>query len=219
MTGATGTIGSTGATGAAGATGATGVGSTGATGDTGATGSAGITGATGIPGVTGATGSTGVGTPGVTGATGATGSAGTTGFGLSDFYYNYTTPPSQTIFNGTSVSFDGTATQAPMSNIAYSMGADNTFTLGTIGYYQLLFVGSVTVNLTATGLEFKTNPLITNISQTGINLSTNATACTIDAVIHVTTANTTLQVVGVGSGSDSFKLNSASIRIFLISSP
>lgn len=173
----------------------------------------------GLPGPSGPQGPQGAqgiqGNPGVNGATGSTGPAGPAGFGLSDFYYNYTTAQ-QIITSGTPVSFGGTPTQPPGSNIQYST-INDTFSLGTTGYYQILFLGDVSSVTPPIGLQFQTNPLITNISTTGSNLSANDTTCHIDAVIHVTIPNTTLQVVGTGSGS--LVLSSASIHIFLISSP
>lgn len=166
-----GPIGPTGATGSAGATGATGSGSTGATGATGPaggpigpTGSTGATGPSGGPigptGPTGATGATGSGATGATGATGpsggpigptgatgvagavgSTGATGTSGgvLAFSDFFALMPPDNAATVAPGTDVSFpqDG-----PTTGTIVRTGP-SSFSLPTIGSYQVLFQVSV----------------------------------------------------------------------------
>ena len=149
VTGATGATGPAGAPGATGATGAAGPagGATGATGATGAIGVTGVTGGTGPTGAgstgatggTGATGATGVGTTGATGATGGTGAAGGV-LDFADFFALMPPDNAATVAVGTDVDFpqDG-----PTSGGTITRLGSNSFNLGAIGTYEVLFQVSV----------------------------------------------------------------------------
>ena len=130
--GPTGATGSTGSTGATGPTGATGIGSAGPTGATGSTGATGFTGATGATGATGVTGATGP-----TGATGATGI-----LDFADFYALMPPDNAATVGVGSDVQFPQNGPASAATQITRVIA--NTFNLGSIGTYQVLFQVSVT---------------------------------------------------------------------------
>ncbi|MBR7186361.1 MAG: collagen-like protein [Clostridia bacterium] len=185
-TGPTGTTGPAGATGPAGVTGTTGPqGIQGEIGPTGAIGPAGATGATGATGLTGATGATGA--TGPTGTTGATGPAGPAGIlSFADFYALMPPDNAATVAPGTDVSFpqDGPNSGA---NIV-RLGADS-FELGPIGTYQVLFQVSITeagqLLLTLNGAD---------LPYTVVGRATGTSQIIGMALVETTTVNSVLTV-------------------------
>lgn len=202
---ATGAIGSTGSISAIGVTGA--VGNTGATGATGATGSIGPTGATGSIGFTGATGSTGA-----TSNTDATGLTGATGVGALDCYYNTNSTALNLGLGVIPITFTGTPVTVGTSITGVGSPV-NSFTIQP-GYYLVTYSGTtgVTLALLSTStLRFTLNSTV--VSSTGI---LSSTYLTLQAIVPVTSANSTLAVSVNAAVTLSLSLGNSSITIVKI---
>lgn len=200
MTGATGATGATGVTGLTGFTGATGpTGADGAAGATGATGPAGPTGATGATGVTGATGATGA--TGPTGATGATGPAGT----LPQEMFSAYSTPAQAGTDGQPLIFDRNGVTA---GTAISHTANTApVTISQPGYYYVTFHGTFapaagsSYPLTLSAYLQQDGTAVPGAGTQHTFQSDNDTAnLSFSQIVQVTSAPSTLEVVGSGGG-------------------
>ena len=193
LTGVTGPTGPTGPTGATGPTGPTGA--SGESGSIGATGPTGPTGPQGLIGLTGATGPTGP--TGPTGATGPTGPTGPTGTATSASFGSFYTTDEQSVENS---SF-------PLTDTIESSGmtVDTTtgiVTLPNIGVYKVdygLYAASSATAADALALFLNGSEVVG--TKRGLE---NNTMINASAIIETTSANSTLNIQVISTGSVTF---------------
>ncbi|QWG32504.1 BclA C-terminal domain-containing protein [Bacillus mycoides] len=209
-TGATGPIGDTGPTGNTGPSGTTGpTGATGPIGDTGPTGNTGPSGTTGPTGATGQTGNTGP--SGAIGSTGATGPSGTTGPTGATGPIGDTGPtgPSRLglpaglyAFNSAASSINvGINTPVPFNTAGSQLGTaitqldSDTFTIHQNGLYKITVIAYTATSGLLGGIEIQVNGLA--VPGAARNLVSLGTPIVIQAIIQITTAPVSVEVIGI----------------------
>lgn len=164
----------------------------GAPGVTGVIGSTGVTGATGATGlgVTGATGSTGsTGATGVTGAIGPTGATGASG--LTSLDHLFTTGTGALVALGSPVTFGGAVL---VSGTAITKTNTTTFSINETGEYYI-HITTQTAGLSLGGLQVFVNGIGVGVGATLLSLGI---PITIQEIINIPTAPSTLQVRSIG---------------------
>ncbi|MEK4831270.1 BclA C-terminal domain-containing protein [Bacillus sp. FSL H8-0545] len=201
QTGNTGPSGTTGPTGATGQTGNTGPsGAIGSTGTTGPIGDTGPTGATGPSGTTGPTGATGP--SGTTGPTGATGPSGTTGPTGATGPSRLGLPAGLYAFNSAASSINvGINTPVPFNTAGSELGTaitqldSYTFTIHQNGLYKITVIAYTATSGLLGGIEIQVNGLA--VPGAARNLVSLGTPIVIQAIIQITTAPVSVEVIGI----------------------
>ncbi|MGG0724171.1 BclA C-terminal domain-containing protein [Bacillus mycoides] len=197
--GTTGPIGATGQTGNTGPTGATGpIGNTGPIGDTGPTGNTGPSGTTGPTGATGPTGNTGP--SGAIGSTGATGPSGTTGPTGATGPSRLGLPAGLYAFNSAASSINvGINTPVPFNTAGSQLGTaitqldSDTFTIHQNGLYKITVIAYTATSGLLGGIEIQVNGLA--VPGAARNLVSLGTPIVIQAIIQITTAPVSIEVI------------------------
>lgn len=197
-----------GPTGATGPTGST-LGPTGPTGATGATGATGIAGTTGVTGATGATGATGL-----TGATGPTGATSSTASGLVSHGFFFSTAGG-TFAPGAILPLDTTGS-GTTPNLTL---AGDTVTIALPGIYQVTYYYNLLdqdpvdlrgdVQLVLNGIPVSGTNIFSNATPGGVSIGAQPSVGT--ALIVVTIAGSTLELVHTGSQGASITLTGAPV--------